>query len=88
MNSDFKKKSNVLILLVIILLPFISNTIILEPWHEYPHKNDGTFSETDLIEDAYLFEENGSYYIMINNKKSPISNSDEFINMGVPLREE
>lgn len=88
LNSDFKKKSNVLILLVIILLPFISNTIILEPWHEYPHKNDGTFSETDLIEDAYLFEENGSYYIMINNKKSPISNSDEFINMGVPLREE
>lgn len=88
LNSDFKKKSNVLILLVIILLPFISNVIILEPWHEYPHKNDGTFSETDLIEDAYLFEENGAYYIMINNKKSPISNPDEFINMRVPLREE
>lgn len=88
LNSDFKKKSNALILLVIILLPFISNTIILEPWYEYPHKNDGTVSDTELMEKAYLFEENGTYYIIIDNEKSSVSDPNELIDMGIPLREE
>ena len=87
LNSDFKRKSNALILLIVILLPFISNVIILEPWYEYPHKNDGTVSDTELMEEAYLYEENGTYYIIINNEKSSVSDPDELINMGIPLRE-
>lgn len=87
LDSDFKRKSNILILLIVILLPFISNVIILEPWYEYPHKNDGTISDTELMEEAYLCEENGTYYIIINNEKSSVSDPDELINMGIPLRE-
>lgn len=88
LNSDFKRKSNALILLIVILLPFISNVIILEPWYEYPHKNDGTVSDTELMEEAYLFEENGTYYIIIDNEKSSVSDPNELIDMGIPLREE
>ena len=88
LNSDFKRKSNALILLIVILLPFISNIIILEPWYEYPHKNDGTISETELIEGAYLCEEDGIYYIIYQNKKSPVSDPEELISIGVPIREE
>lgn len=87
LNSDFKQKSNALILLIVILLPFMSNVVILEPWYEYPHKNDGTISDTELMEEAYLYEENGNYYIIINNEKSSVSDPDELINMGIPLRE-
>lgn len=88
LNSDFKRKSNALILLIVILLPFISNIIILEPWYEYPHKNDGTISDTELIEEAYLYEENGTYYIIYQNEKSLVSNPDELMNMGIPLKKE
>lgn len=73
LNSDFKRKSNALILLIVILLPFISNIIILEPWYEYPHKNDGTISDTELIEEAYLYEENGTYYIILYTRMKNLS---------------
>lgn len=87
LNSEFKRKSNTLILLIVILLPFLSNIIILEPWHEYPHKNDGTISDTELIEEAYLYKENGAYYIVYRNKTSIVTDPDELIDMGIPVKE-
>lgn len=88
LNSEFKRKSNALILLIVMLLPFISNIIIFEPWYEYPHKNDGTISDDELVEEAYLVKEDDTYYIIYQNEKSSVSDPDELMNMGVPLREE
>lgn len=88
LNAEFKRKSNACILLIVMLLPFISNIIIFEPWYEYPHKNDDTVSDTELMKEAYLCEEDGKYYIVINNEKSSVSDPDDFIKMGIPLRKE
>lgn len=88
LNSDFKRKSNVLFLVIIILLPFISNTIILEPWYEYPNKKDNTISDTELMENSYLFEQNGKYYVVIDNQIAEVTNPEDFINMGIKLESE
>lgn len=86
-KSNFKKKSNVILLSFLVLLPFISNTIILEPWHDYPNQIDNTFSDNDLVENGYLVRNSdGTYTLFYNGNQSVINDPSVYLNMGMEIK--
>lgn len=88
-RSEYKKRTNVLLLCVIALLPFLSNSIVLEPAHAYPHENDGTWSDVEVSENGYLIHgKDGEYRLVINGQEGIVSNPQDFIDMGLPVIEE
>lgn len=86
-KSNFKKKSNAILLAFLVVLPFISNTIILEPWHDYPNQMDNTFSDNDLIENGYLVKNSdGTYTLFYNGNQSVIKDPSVYLDMGMEIK--
>jgi len=86
-KSNFKKKSNAILLAFLVVLPFISNTIILEPWHDYPNQMDNTFSDNDLIENGYLVKNSdGTYTLFYNGNQSFIKDPSVYLDMGMKIK--
>lgn len=88
-RSDYQKRTNIVLLCMIALLPFLSTSIVLEAQHEYPHENDRTWSDMEISEKGYLIRgKDGEYRLVINGQEGIVSNPQDFINMGLPVLEE
>lgn len=88
-NRSYKKSTNILLILLILCIPILSNTIILEPYYEESLITTGTFSSDDLFEDGYLIKnDDGSYSLYVDEKKIPISNPSNLIDSGIKILEE
>lgn len=88
-NRSYKKSTNILLILLILCIPILSNTIILEPYYEESLITTGTFSSDDLFEDGYLIKnDDGTYSLYVDAKKIPISNPSNLIDSGIKIVEE
>lgn len=88
-DNQYKKKTNKIALCLILLLPILSNAIILEPYYGESSKTNGTYSSEELFENGYLIENNdGSYSLYVEGKIIPIENPKSIINSGIEVEEE
>lgn len=77
LNKDYKKSTNAFLMLVILLVPLISNSIVLEPYItpkgiEYSYSS----SASDLEDGFILKHSDGSYSLYINGNMETISETD------------
>ncbi|MSS00932.1 M56 family metallopeptidase [Floccifex porci] len=76
-NSKFNKKSNIVLILSIVLLPFLSNCIIFEASYEAPEE-DGPYVEISDIENGYIVHhKDGTYTLHMNDMEVSISSISE-----------
>lgn len=88
LESTFNRKTNKGILLCILIIPLLTNGIILEASFPYENKNDGTISDTQMADNAYIVDnKDGTYTVHINNDQVIIEDISSFIEMGVPIIE-
>lgn len=86
LRSHFKAKTNKLLLISLILLPFLSNAIILEASFDYPYPNDGTFSEEELVNEGYLIEnKDGTYSLSYHGETSIVNDPTSLIDLGIKI---
>lgn len=73
LESNYKKKTSFLPLFIILLLPFISNSIVLEAYFSPPLK-DYTSYPANTIEESFILEhKNGTYSLFVNGTLTKIN---------------
>lgn len=82
-QTHFNKKTNIVFLCLIFLLPLLSNSIILEADFGNPKTEEKIISEENLNQGYILCHDDGSYSFILNDFSAKISNpnADEFINL-------
>lgn len=77
MEGTYKKKTNRLFMMIVFLLPFLSNCIIFESHFEIP-KNEGYYEQSD-IDSGYIIEyEDGTYEMVIGKEHVKIDSIEDF----------
>ena len=78
-ENKYKKKTNKLLLATLILLPFLTNSIILEPSFPAPDEHE-LLSEKDLKNGYITVNKDGTYTFHVGKFKGIINNpkSKEF----------
>lgn len=85
LNQTYKKSSNILLILIIISLPLISNCIVLEPYLEPPIETYSTTPASDLENGFIVKHPDGSYSIYINGTKITTMNPDNKLLSKYPI---
>lgn len=80
LNQTYKKSSNILLILIIVSLPLISNCIVLEPCLEPPIETYSSSPASDLENGFIVKHPDGSYSIFINGTtKTTMDPDDELL---------
>lgn len=77
LNPNYKKSTNILIILAIIFMPWVSNSFVLEPcWN--PPLDDYSVSPASELEDGFILKHaDGSYSFYIHGTMKEISEPDK-----------
>ena len=82
MEGTYKKKTNKLFMMVVFLLPFLSNCIIFESHFDIP-KNEDYYEQSD-IDHGYIIEyEDGTYEMVIGKEHIKIDSVEDFKNLPI-----
>lgn len=85
LESNYKKSTNSILILVIFLIPLISNSIILEPYI-LPELNDNTINPADELEDGFILEHrDGTYSLYKNGNIEKIDKPDDKLLSKYPI---
>ena len=74
LQGEPKRKTNGILLLLAFVLPFLSNAVIIEP----SYMNDiettkGTFTEDQMTESYIIEYADGTYTLVVDGKKMPLT---------------
>lgn len=85
LESNYRKKTSFLLLFIILLLPFISNSIVLEAYFPPPLKNYTSYPANAIEESFILEHKNGSYSLFVNGTLTKINdpNNKKYSNLPV-----
>lgn len=76
LNRNYKKSTNALLILVILLVPLISNSIVLEPFHEAPLTENHYFLNSELENSYIIHHKDGSYTLYFNGETFELTEID------------
>ncbi|MGM9947517.1 M56 family metallopeptidase [Floccifex sp.] len=89
LNKPIHKKTNKLLLCVLLLLPFVGNSIIFEAYFERSEELEGTYDLEDLVDECYLVEhKDGTYSLFLENELYSLVDPTEFIESGMKIVKE
>lgn len=85
LNSNYRKRTNLILLGIIILLPFLSNSIVFEAYFSEPYSSHETYTASDLKNGYITHYSNGSYTLTFDGIEIEIENpnSKEFNNVPI-----
>lgn len=84
-NQNYKKSTNILMILIILSLPLVSNTIVLEPYI-IPSIDEYYSISANNLEDGFILQHaDGSYSLYINGKMKIISRPDDDLLAKYPI---
>ncbi|MGN1405076.1 MAG: M56 family metallopeptidase, partial [Erysipelotrichaceae bacterium] len=74
--GNFKKRTSTILLIMVLLLPFVTNTVIFEPAFPSPYDNEpNVYVENEIKEKAYIIRhKNGTYGLMIDGNYAQLEN--------------
>ena len=74
--GNFKKRTSILLLMIVLLLPFATNAVIFEPAFPSPYDNEpNVYDENEIKEKAYIIRhKNGTYGLMIDGNYAQLEN--------------
>lgn len=76
-NRNYKKSTNIILILMILLVPLISNSIVWEPYIS-PPMNEYFSSSANALENGFILKHSdGSYSLYINGNMEKISEPDD-----------
>lgn len=86
LNSNYRKRTNLILLGIIFLLPFLSNSIVFEAYH-VDNTKDNVFTEQDLINQGYLIDnKDGTYTLILDEKSTTINNPQFYLDLGIKIK--
>ena len=85
LNRNYKKSTNALLILIILLVPLISNCIVLEPYIAPSVDEYSSTSANDLENGFILKHSDGSYSLYINGSMETISEPDSDLLSQCPI---
>lgn len=85
LNRNYKKSTNALLILIILLVPLISNCIVLEPYIAPSVDEYSSTSANDLENGFILKHSDGSYSLYINGSMETISEPDSDLLSQYPI---
>ena len=88
LHSSFKKKTNVIFLVLIILLPFLSNSIIFEADFGLPDAQFDYVTVEDLQNGYILHQKDGTYTLVMGETRAEIENPFTLDFQHLPIVEE
>lgn len=74
MDGDFIKKTKSIFLILLCILPFLSNMIILEPAYHNSDLVEDTMTIEDISKGYIVQHKDGSYSLILNEQKANIGN--------------
>ena len=77
----------VLLILIILSLPLISNSIVLEPFHKAPFNENNYFHNSELESSYIIHHKNGTYTLYFNDETFELTESDPIFK-DLPIIEE
>lgn len=75
-NQSYKKSTNALLILIILSLPLVSNSIVLEPFHELPIDESNYYIGSEFEEGYILHHKDGSYTLYFNEETFELTELD------------
>lgn len=86
-NQNYKKSTNALLILIILSLPLISNSIVLEPFHKAPFNENNYFHNSELESSYIIHHKNGTYTLYFNDETFELTEIDPIFK-DLPIIEE
>ena len=86
LDESYSKKTSSVLILLLILLPFLSNSIVFEP--SFPPPEDDYVEMEDFQRGTLIHHKDGSYTFILDGLEAPIQNPNDPAFEGVPTIEE
>ena len=86
-RTIIKESTNALLILIILSLPLISNSIVLEPFHKAPFNENNYFHNSELESSYIIHHKNGTYTLYFNDETFELTEIDPIFK-DLPIIEE
>ena len=86
LEGNFQKKTSKLVLLILLFVPILSNSIILEPYYSNSPVIKGTIDESEF--QYIIHHKDGSYSLVVAGQKAKIDNIYDSALRGLKIVEE
>lgn len=90
LKEEIKRKTKFIIVIFLVCLPFLSNSIMLEPYYYDNMMEKGYGYTTEyIIENCELIHhKDGTYGLLMNGKEGSLIDPSGFIAQGIKVKEE
>ena len=85
LNSNYRKNSNRLLLFLVLLLPFTTNSIVFEAYNS-PPVDDYTTKPADSVQESFILKhKDGTYSLFVNGKFKKIDDINNELYSDLPI---